>query len=319
MKNLKPQASNSRYPCSHRLSWRSPRWLIGAVLALTHFLASAQVEHFVVIGVDGLSPDGIQHSQSPNLKQLCREGARTFHARGVMPTSSSPNWASMIMGAGPEQHGITSNDWETNKFTIPPTAQGPGGMFPTIYGVLRQQKPAAVIGVFHDWKGYGRLFERAMVDVIEHPTGPTNTTRRAIAFIKGRQPTFTFIHLDHVDGAGHGSGHGTPKYYEAVDSADYLIGEVMAALAETGMRKSTMLLVTADHGGVGKSHGGESMAELEIPWILTGPGVRVGHEIKAPVNTYDTAATIAYAFQLKPPPVWIARPVREAFADSSSR
>ena len=35
----------------------------------------------------------------------------SIHARGVIPTVSSPNWASMIMGAGPEQHGITSNDW----------------------------------------------------------------------------------------------------------------------------------------------------------------------------------------------------------------
>jgi len=45
-----------------------------------------------------------------------REGAWTLHARGVMPTVSSPNWASMIMGAGPEQHGVTSIDWQPYKF-----------------------------------------------------------------------------------------------------------------------------------------------------------------------------------------------------------
>jgi len=31
------------------------------------------------------------------------------------------------------------------------------------------------------------------------------------------------------------------------------------------------------------------------------------------VNTYDTAATIARVFGLKPPACWIARPVSEAF------
>ena len=275
--------------------------------------AFAQVQHIVVIGVDGLSPDGILHADAPNLKQLRERGSWTFHARGVMPTSSSPNWASMIMGAGPEQHGITSNDWETNKFQISPTVKGPGGMFPTIYGVLRQQQPDAVIGVFHDWDGYGRLFERSMVDVIKNPSGPTNTTRQAIEFIKQKHPTLTFIHLDHVDGAGHEEGHGTPAYYAAVGSADFLIGEVVRAIQSSGLQENTLILVTADHGGVGKSHGGATMAELEIPWIIAGPGVRVGHEIKSPVNTYDTAATIAEVFSLKPPAAWIAHPVHEAF------
>ena len=271
------------------------------------------VKHFVVIGVDGLNPDGIQHGETPNIDRLRERGAWTYHARGVMPTSSSPNWASMIMGAGPEQHGVTSNDWETNKFEFPPTVMGPGGMFPTIYGVLRQQRPDAVLGVFHDWSGYGRLLERSMVDVIENPAGPTNTALRAIEFIKARRPTFTFLHFDHVDHAGHSIGWATPSYYAAVGVADELIGQVLAGIAAAGIQDETIVLVTADHGGVGKSHGGLSMAELEIPWIIAGPGIRVGHEIKSPVNTFDTAATIAYAFNLNPPSAWIARPVLEAF------
>ena len=56
------------------------------------------------------------------------------------------------------------------------------------------------------------------------------------------------------------------------------------------------------------------MAEIEIPWILHGPGVAAGKEITAPVNTYDTAATVAHLFGLKPPSCWIARPVLTAFA-----
>jgi arylsulfatase A-like enzyme len=55
------------------------------------------------------------------------------------------------------------------------------------------------------------------------------------------------------------------------------------------------------------------LAEIEIPWILTGPGVAAGREIQTPINTYDTAATIAFIFGLKPPAVWVGRPVYEAF------
>ena len=88
------------------------------------------VNHVVIIGCDGMSPDGIQKAKTPSMDSLMRRGAYTLRARGVMPTSSSPNWASMIMGAGPEQHGITSNGWRPDKFEIAPTAVGSGGIFP---------------------------------------------------------------------------------------------------------------------------------------------------------------------------------------------
>ncbi len=275
--------------------------------------AQTQVQHIVIVGVDGMSPDGVLHADAPNMSRMRSQGAWTFKARGVMPTSSSPNWASMIMGAGPEQHGVTSNDWETNKFDIAPTVTGPGGIFPTIFGVLRQQQPSAGLAVFHDWDGFGRLLERRMVDVVEHTDGPTNAMRRAVTWFETKRPALTFIQLDHVDHALHESGHGTPEYYAAVAVADQLIGEMIAGIEEAGLRQSTLLWVTSDHGGRGKKHGGATMQELEIPWIMAGPGVIPGHEIKAAVNTYDMAPTIAWIFGAQPPECWIGRPIREPF------
>jgi predicted AlkP superfamily pyrophosphatase or phosphodiesterase len=219
----------------------------------------------------------------------------------------------MIMGAGPEQHGITSNDWERDRFSIVPVDKGPEGIFPTIYGLLRRGRPEAVIGVFHDWDGYGRLVERESCDTVEDASGPDDAMNRAIGFIKDRRPTFTFVHLDHVDHAGHQSGWGSPEYVSAVEHADLLIGKMRRALADAEMADHTMVLVTADHGGKGTSHGGDTMEEIEIPWILSGPGVRRAHELTEPVNQYDTAATLAHVFGLDPPASWIARPVLGAF------
>jgi predicted AlkP superfamily pyrophosphatase or phosphodiesterase len=275
------------------------------------------VEHVVIIGVDGLSPDGIRKAPTPHLHQLMKTGASTLHARAVMPTVSSPNWASMIMGAGPEQHGVTTNDWELEKFEIAPTEVDAGGRFPTIFGLLRSQRPTAKIACFHDWKGFSRLFDRKAADIVEHLKGPVQTTERAIAYLKDKRPEFTFIHLDHVDGAGHDHGHGTPQYYQAVTEADRLIGLALKGLEDAGIGEKTVVLVTADHGGKGKGHGGATMGELEIPWILHGPGVAAGKELTTRVNTYDTAATVAYIFGLKTPECWIARPVVEAFSAHS--
>ncbi len=272
------------------------------------------VQHVIIIGCDGMSPDGVRKAEAPVMKRMMREGAYTLHARGVMPTDSSPNWASMIMGAGPEQHGVTSNDWETNKFEIEPTARGMGPMFPTIFGELRQRRPSAKIACFHDWDGFGRLFERQALDKIEHSEGPTNAAVHAIEYFKREKPDFLFIHFDHVDHAGHHDGHGTPAYYAAVGVADKLIGMVLDAVKEANLADQTIVLVTADHGGVGTGHGHATMRELEIPWILYGPGVKRGHELKTAVNTYDTAVTTAYIFGIRSNPAWIGKPIIEAFS-----
>ena len=88
-----------------------------------------------------------------------------------------------------------------------------------------------------------------------------------------------------------------------------MIGLVLQALNEIGMAEQTIVIVTSDHGGKGKGHGGATMGEIEIPWIIAGAGVVAGLECKNPINTYDTAATVAYIFGLTPPKCWIARPV----------
>jgi predicted AlkP superfamily pyrophosphatase or phosphodiesterase len=275
--------------------------------------AEPPAQHVVVIGVDGLCPAGIREAKTPTFDELCQRGAWSMHARAVMPTSSSPNWASMIMGAGPEQHGITSNDWQRDKFEITPIVRGPEGFFPTMFGELRRQRPESVIAVFHDWDGFGRLVEGKSCDAVENADGPVDAMHRATAFWRDRQPTLLFVHLDHVDHAGHAEGWGSPAYLAAVEEADRLIGRMAAAIDEAGLREETLLLITADHGGVDKGHGGSTMVEIEIPWIAVGAGVRAGIELDQPINTFDTAPTVLKALGATAPACWIGRPVEAAF------
>jgi predicted AlkP superfamily pyrophosphatase or phosphodiesterase len=283
--------------------------------ALPFCAGAAPREHILIIGCDGFGSVGFTTSNTPVLHKLMREGAYTLHARGVMPTSSSPNWASIIMGAGPEQHGVTSNDWETNKFDIAPVAVGSGGIFPTIFGVLRQQRSGAYIACVHDWDGFGRLMEPRALDLLENVKGSPATAKRAAEVIRLHKPTFLFVHFDEVDHAGHEFGWKSAEYFQAVDRVDGLIGDLLAALTEGGIRDQTVVIMTADHGGKAKSHGAATMEEIEIPIIICGPGINRGHELTNPVNTYDTAATVALLFGLKAPEAWIAKPISEALAE----
>jgi hypothetical protein len=309
--------------CSRRGRQRGQRalWtvLIG-LLAGACRLAPAmgvepRAERVVVVGIDGLSPEGIGLAATPVLDRLVRGGASSMQARAVLPTSSSPNWASMIMGAGPEQHGITSNKWQRNAVVIAPAARGPEGIFPTIFGAVRAARPAAAIGVFHDWKAFGRLVDGSSCTELARTDGPLDTVATGTRFLEASRPVLLFLHLDHVDHAGHAHGWNSPEYLRAVAEADRLVGDIVDRLAALELTTETLLLVTSDHGGIGKGHGGETMEELLIPWIASGAGVRPGHVIAEPIVQSDTAATIAFALGVPRPACWTGRPVRAAFRD----
>lgn len=272
-------------------------------------------EHVIIIGVDGLSPMGVEHADAPAMRELIRRGSHTMAARGVFPTSSSSNWASMIMGAQPESHGITSNDWRADGRGIAPAVTGADpGLFPTLFGAVRAARPEARIVVVYDWGDFGRLFEKSVVDVDIDGDGPEATTEAAIAALREAPPDLLFVHLDHVDGAGHRFGWHTPPYFGAVARADALIGQIVSVVEELGLTDRTAILVTSDHGGLGTGHGGETMDELEIPWIIAGAGIAAGRQIEAPVSTTDTAATAAMLLGIEPLRAWTGDPVREALA-----
>lgn len=114
-------------------------------------------------------------------------------------------------------------------------------------------------------------------------------------------------------GAGHNIGWGTTAYYKAIQQIDVRIGKILKAIKDAGIEDNTLVLVTADHGGIKTSHGGKSIQEMEIPWIICGKGIKKDKKLTQSIMTFDTAATIAFIFGLKTPQVWIGRPVTAAF------
>ncbi|WP_426000508.1 alkaline phosphatase family protein [Caulobacter sp. DWR1-3-2b1] len=274
-----------------------------------HAATAQKAKHVIIIGVDGLSPDGVMKADTPTLRDMMKRGSWSLHARGVLPTTSGANWASIINGAGPEQHGVTSNDWKVGEFNFPTSVAGSGGFFPSIFQVLTDQKPEWEVGSVYEWEGFGNLYDHQFVDYDVHGKDEGETTALAVDYIKTKRPDFLFVHLDLVDHAGHAHGHGTPHYYQAVAKADQLIDRIRQATVDAGIAGETVILVTSDHGGVGKGHGGESLAELEIPWIAYGKDINPGVELDLPINTFDTAATVAWLLGAKIPYAWLGRPV----------
>ena len=284
-------------------------FLVIALVSSSHAYAQ-KIKHVILIGSDGFGAYAFENAKIPNLRAMMKEGSWSLEARTVLPSSSAANWASMVMGAGPELHGYTT--WGSKKPDMPPRVVDDYGMFPSIYSQLRKEKPDSEIGVIYEWDGIGYLFPKAAVNKDQNADGDIAVTHAATAYIKEKKPNFLFVHLHDVDSVGHQIGHGTPEYYAAIERTDTHIGTILKSIEDAGIAESTLVLFTADHGGINKGHGLITMNEMQIPWIIKGPGIKKDHELSQSIMTFDTAATIAELLKLKAPQVWIGRPVKEA-------
>nr|WP_084406923.1 alkaline phosphatase [Pedobacter panaciterrae] len=270
-------------------------------------------EHVVVIGIDGLSSGGLMKADAPVMHKMIAEGSFKYDARTVLPSSSSSNWSAMILGAGPEITGITSNSWKPDGKGMKPVVVNKAGRSPSIYDIVRQQRPQAEQGVVFHWDDYGRLLQKEMVNYYEYAKTETEAAATFADYITAKKPTFAFLHLDHVDGAGHKDGHMSPSYLQSIAKADSLVGIVLKSIEQAGMKNNTLVMIVSDHGGVNKGHGGESAEEITIPVIYSGNGIKKGYKIQQPVYQYDVAATVAFALNLQVPYSWTSRPVKAAF------
>jgi arylsulfatase A-like enzyme len=87
-------------------------------------------------------------------------------------------------------------------------------------------------------------------------------------------------------------------WYAMIEQVDDGMGRLDAALAEAGLRETTLVLFLSDHGELGGSHGrlgkGEPWEEsVGIPFILAGPGIPAGRVSDLPVQTEDLFPTLA--------------------------
>jgi arylsulfatase A-like enzyme len=84
----------------------------------------------------------------------------------------------------------------------------------------------------------------------------------------------------------------------AIEKCDQAMGLVLSALRHAGIKDSTVIIVTSDHGGAGYQHGPEDARSRHIPWIINGPGIRKGVDLTSKdqitINTEDTFATACY-------------------------
>ncbi len=286
-------------------------WIVLSAMPFQGFANPKGVKHVILVGFDGWGAYSVPKADMPTAKMMMETGAYSLTNRSVLPSSSAVNWASMLMAAPPELHGYTQ--WGSKTPELPSRVIGPGGIFPSVLGQLKTQKPALKTAVIYNWDGIGYLFEQKMTDTVINAANDDEVIEKTVRMIANVKPHFLFACFDEPDHVGHQSGHDTPDYYEQLKKNDLHLKKILQAVKGAGLEKETLIIVAADHGGINKGHGSISMAEMQTPLIFFGKGVKQQPEMQQSIMVYDIGATIAWLFDLKFPQVWTGRPIKEAF------
>ena len=256
--------------------------LLGIFFAMNTYnisAASPRAKHVILIGLDGWGAYSVSKAEMPNVKKLMDDGSYTLKKRSVLPSSSAVNWASMFMGAGPELHGYT--EWYSKTPELPSREVNKNGIFPTVFSLLHESDPKAEIGCIYEWETIRCLVDTFALNYDKHvseaESNPAAAAQYAADYIKKAHPNLLAVIIDNPDHVGHATGHDTPEYYAVLKELDKYVGQIVNAVKEAGMLDETIFIVTADHGGINKGHGGKTMEEMETAFIISGKNIKKGH------------------------------------------
>ncbi len=259
----------------------------------------SKIKRVVLIGVDGAGAF-FKDADTPNMDKIFQNGAVSYTVVTSKPTISAQSWGSMLHGVTPEFHQLTNGIVSSRPYPV-------DSIFPSVFRVIRENRPDANLVSFCHWNPINIGIIEDNIGVLKDTGNDAEVTAKACAYIEKNDPTFLFVHFDEVDGAGHGEGYGSPRHLAQLHTTDGYVQQIYEAIEKRGWLDSTLLIVTADHGGAGRSHGGWTDAEKYIMFAATGPGVEKG--TIGEMGVRDTSSVVLYALGLadKQPETWTSR------------
>lgn len=114
------------------------------------------------------------------------------------------------------------------------------------------------------------------------------TPNLASEYLRRKKLDFFIIYFVYEDYESHEFDHRSKEYYSE-EKPDGHLAEVITAINEAGMTKENVVVVRADHGGLGKGHSSESLNEMEIPYIVGCKFVKKNNKLTYPVFQYGNA------------------------------
>ncbi|WP_197084153.1 alkaline phosphatase family protein [Sphingobacterium sp. Ag1] len=260
----------------YRYAMRRMKTLL--ILLFLAVCSAVNAQRIVIIGLDGFSSEGFRGSKHPNIDKLFEKGLLTLSSRPVLPSVTLPNWTSHLTGQGPEEHGITANNWTLDNRPLQALEVDQEGYSPSIFKLVKEQKPNTKTAFYYNWAELINPINKKYLDEVsfEQDDKYENNYAKALKFIEDNKdnPMLVFLYSVHTDHAGHGHGWMSPEYIASIEEADVAIGNFIQTLKAQNLYEDCYFLLLTDHGGIEKGHGGTSMNEMQIPFGITGKKIK---------------------------------------------
>jgi predicted AlkP superfamily pyrophosphatase or phosphodiesterase len=260
-------------------------------------------DHVLVIMLDGCRPDALRRANAPVLHGLAAAGTTYLRARTVYPSQTRVAFVSLPTGAYPGSHGVVGGndvkdaEWRTvNMGDDDPIAMQAWVVRPTFFEAA---SAAGLTSLYAAMKGYELLGARGATWTINgkktldaaaykaryQPTvegsadlaaGYKHTLSRqlldqTLAIVREKRPNLVVLNLGSADYAAHSFGPESPRYLQAIEFLDGLVGELLKVLDEMGIRQRTAIVVSADHG----------FSEVEPSRVVAPAADAGGHRLEA--------------------------------------
>jgi len=236
-------------------------------------------------------------------------------AKAVIPTDSAQNWGSILHGVLPEKHGLKNGDVEAG---IPYDENSP---YPSIYKLLASRFNNIKMASYVSWEAINTgIIELSVKTDLYAPLTHENIfcrwwlrfkhhwlkdsiydytlVSRLVDYIRNPENEnvkLLFVHLTDVDELGHGYGYGSQQYLNQIMILDSHVKTILETIDEAGWRDDSLVIMTTDHGGIGRKHGGDSDEEVNVFLAGRGAGIEPNSKIESEVINMDCAALILNA------------------------
>ena len=242
--------------------------------------------HVILISIDGF-PAWLWNDPSlqvPNLRKLAAEGASAKAMTVSNPSITWINHTTLVTGVEPRKHGVLFNGLLVRQEGNKPAKIEPWVdksklvHVPTLYDIAHQNglttaesdwvavtRPGTITWSFAELPEAESPIVKEMVaagtitpEYIEWmQMGPKRKsvtfldnmwTKAAIHIFKTHRPNLLLYHTLNTDATHHTYGPGTMASHTALAYADKLVGDLVQAVEESGLRDRTTFVISTDHG-----------------------------------------------------------------------
>jgi len=205
----------------------------------------------------GVHPFSLWRHEMPFLDGLHRQHSLVL--RGVMPTITPVNFATMVSGLDQRGHGIQSFDGEFQCETLFDVVRAHGGQSAGVG--QKGYTGSKLLGRNADLWGTAESNTDAEVEQI------------ALGFAREHRPQFIIVQLGTTDDVLHKYGPSSPEVVPVFRETDAILRRMIGELTALGYA----IIITSDHGQhdvepAGGSHGLEQDEDALVPctWVAAG-------------------------------------------------